>query len=282
MQGALDHEAKAESTSCRVMAPSSLAQTVGWSDLVWYVIGSVLFTAGGLGFVLSTTAYVQSWLWPFQFGAITWIIGSTAYLVPLVSACCASPPQREEGDRQDGGSRRRCRWGLGEAFSAICLLCFIVGCSLGFFGPEGIATETQVLENLPAINALFTVGSAVLLVNPTCLLLASCLSCRWRLKTAPEDGEVAVFAPLTVDWWYEAAAATSFTYASAAGGYGPNLDAMTSGMVFWVVGSVVLFVQAVHLIAVKSRLEVKTQCTDVKEAPIQTTEQSSSEEESPV
>jgi hypothetical protein len=274
------------------MAPSPLAQTTSWEGLVFYVIGSVLFTAGGLGFVLSTTTYVQSWLLSFQFGAFVWIIGSVAYLVPLVSVlwmhCRATSPRQEEGGCPDGDSRRRCcGWELGQFFSAVGLLCFIVGCSLGFFGPEGIANEQQVVRNLPAINAAFMVGSAVLLVNPIHLLLISFLPCYSYSKTPPPDdgseSKATLASPLSsVDWWYETAVAASFTYASASGGYGLDHDTVASGMVFWVVGSVVLLVQAVHLIVVKAGTSAARDCTGEKGASIQATEHSRSDEESPV
>jgi hypothetical protein len=243
--------------------PSQLAHTLSWTDLLYHAIGSVLFTVGALGFVLSATAYVQSWLGPFQLGALCWIVGSVAYLVPLLSLC-RSPRRRgpdpaegaDEGVREERS--RRWPWGVGEIGSALCLLCFIVGCSIVFFGPDGLATEAQAIQNLPAMNGLFTAGSAVLFANPLYALLLSCLASRRRSEGSPTKPSTSHSAPApsptaSVDWWFEVAVAACFTYAGAAGGYGLDRDTVTSGMACWVAGSAVLLVQAAWLAAAKSR-----------------------------
>lgn len=52
-------------------APQTLlALSLSWSTLVYYVIGSLFFIAGALGFLLSIYL-LDKWLVPFRFGAIT-------------------------------------------------------------------------------------------------------------------------------------------------------------------------------------------------------------------
>jgi hypothetical protein len=136
-------------------------------------------------------------------------------------------------------------WGLGEVGYVICLLCFIVGCGIVFFGPNGLADEEQVLKFLPAMNGLFLAGSACLLLNPIYHLLSGKAK-PWMCKS-PSSGIVLT----TVHWWFEMATAFSFTFAGAAGGYGINSKQITAGWVFWIVGSVILFVEVIYLIIVK-------------------------------
>ena len=236
---------------------TTLAGTTTWAGLTCYFFGSILFIAGALGFLLSTTAYVQSWLWPFQFGAFTWILGSLSYLAPLLSTATVAwcgDPKSDSNDDQRPHSDRRCPWGLFEAGSALCLLAFVAGCSIVFFGPDGVADEAQVTSNLPAMNGLFTVGSAVLLVNPLRVLLVSRPWHRLSLSGA------------AVDWWFELVVAASFTYAGAAGGYGTDHDTITSGMVMWLVGSLVLFLQALYILAVKVGVVVETRRSDERDS----------------
>jgi hypothetical protein len=241
--------------------PATLASTTTWAGLACYFFGSILFIAGALGFLLSTTAYVQSWMGPFQLGAFAWILGSLSYLAPLLAkaaeASCGTAKDTKESGTPDGAHGRRhpdrqCPWTLGEAGSALCLLAFVAGCSIVFFGPNGIADEVQVTNNLPAMNGLFTVGSAVLLVNPLYLLL---VSRPWHSLLTLSPGGAAATA---VDWWFELVVAASFTYAGAAGGYGADHDTITSGMVMWVVGSLVLLLQAFYVLAVKRGVVVET------------------------
>ena len=60
-------------------------------------------------------------------------------------------------------------WGLGEIGYVICLLCFIVGCGIVFFGqPHGFVDEEQVLKFLPAMNGLSEAGSACQRPSPGC------------------------------------------------------------------------------------------------------------------
>jgi hypothetical protein len=245
--------AKAEGT------PATLpASTTTWAGLACSFFGSILFIAGALGFLLSTTAYVQSWLGPFQLGAFAWILGSLSYLAPLLAkaaetSCGTSKDAKASGtpdsDRRPRHPDRQCPWTLGEAGSALCLLAFVAGCSIVFFGPAGIADEVQVANNLPAMNGLFTVGSAILLANPLYFLL---VSRQWHvLLTLSPGGAAGAAGAAAVDWWFELVVAASFTYAGAAGGYGADHDTITSGMAMWVVGSLVLLLQAFYVLAVK-------------------------------
>jgi hypothetical protein len=214
--------------------PKSLALSVTWSTLAYYVTGSVFFIAGALGFLLSIYL-VETWLVPFQFGAITWIIGCVAYMIPLLAMFC-----------KDDFSWWP--WGLGEVGYVVCLSCFIVGCAIVFFGPpRGLAQEDQVLLFLPAMNGLFLAGSACLFLNPVFLLLSGKAK-PWICSPSQFSSEVKV---TTVDWWFEAAVAFSFTFAGAAGGYGDHPNSITAGLFFWIIGSVVLFAQAMLLIFIK-------------------------------
>jgi hypothetical protein len=184
-----------------------LASTTTWAGLAYSFFGSILFIAGALGFLLSTAAYVQSWLGPFQLGAFAWILGSLSYLAPLLAkaaeaSCGTSKGAKESGtpdsDRRPRHPDRQCPWTLGEAGSALYLLAIVAGCSIVFFGPAGIADEVQVTNNLPAMNVLFTVGSAILLVNPLYLLL---VSRQWHVLLTLSPGGAAAGA--AVDWWFE-------------------------------------------------------------------------------
>jgi hypothetical protein len=226
-----------DSSSPPSAPPTPLALSLSWSTLVYYVIGSSFFIAGALGFLLSIYL-VENWLVPFQFGAITWIIGCIAYMIPLIGMF-----------KFCSGSFVCWPWGLGEIGYVICLLCFIVGCGIVFFGPNGLADEEQVLKFLPAMNGLFVGGSACLLLNPIYHLLSGKAK-PWMCKS-PSSGTVVT----TVDWWFEMAVAFSFTFAGAAGGYGNHPKHITAGLFFWIVGSVILFVQAMYLIVVRYKTQ---------------------------
>lgn len=147
-------------------------------------------------------------------------------------------------------------WGLGEIGYVICLLCFIVGCGIVFFGPNGLADKEQVLKFLPAMNGLFTAGSAFLLLNPIYHLLSG--KAKPWMCNSPSSGIMVT----TVDWWFEIAVAFSFTFPGAAGGYGNHPNHITAGLYFWVVGSAILFVQAMYLIIVKYKEQGKNNSKD--------------------
>jgi hypothetical protein len=255
--------------AARAPPATTLASTTTWAGLTCYFFGSILFIAGALGFLLSTTAYVQSWLWPFQFGAFTWILGSLSYLAPLLStatvAWCGTT-ESDSNDDQRTHSDQRCPWGLFEAGSALCLLAYVAGCSVVFFCPDGVADEAQVTSNLPAMNGLFTVGSAVLLVNPLRVLLVSRPWRRMCQGASAPPLSLCGDRASAVDWWFELVVAASFTYAGAAGGYGAYHDTITSGMVMWLVGSLVLFLQALYIQAVKVGFVVETEMSDERDS----------------
>ena len=223
-----------DSSSPPPAPPTPLALSLTWRTLVYYVIGSLFFIVGALGFLLSIYL-LDNWLVPFQVGAITWIIGCISYMIPLIDMfkCC-------------GNDLVVCwPWGLGEIGYVICLLCFIVGCGIVFFGPpHGLADEEQVLKFLPAMNGLFEAGSACLLLNPIYLLLLG------KAKPWMCNSQTSGIKVTTVDWWFEFAVAFSFTFAGGAGGYGNHPKHITAGLVFWIVGSVILFVQAMYYLMI--------------------------------
>ena len=54
-----------------------------------------------------------------------------------------------------------------------------------------------------------------------------------------------------VDWWFHVLVAGSFTMAGAAGGFAPRRIPMTMGIYFWLVGSCLLYTQAVFAMGLK-------------------------------
>jgi hypothetical protein len=238
--GAVDDDAEAVSSKTPThIAVALITQRTSTATLLFNLAGSVCFIAGSIGFIWST--WTSEWLRPFQYGSNLWVMGSILFLIPML-ALLRTRFYARNGELCSYASSCSSR---AELCMFGCLLCFLVGCALGATG----WSEESVVQHLPAINALFLVGSALPLVDS--LLVAwshqRCISFK-KLACCHDDdddgdGDDKNSAPPFP--FIGLVVAGSYVFASALGGYGLLQGVVQAGMFGWAVGAIVSLLETI-------------------------------------
>lgn len=174
-------------------------------------IGATCFSLGACFFIVQS--FQEDWLPLFRVGCIVWLVGCAPYLALALA------------------------YARKAALSSTMLLVtglttYVVGCVFGL--------RTDIDEALPAINACFAVGSALLLVD-------SALEMR-RQWPRPDCVCVA-----------ELLAGSFFCVAAGLGGYGPTLLIVQVGLCCWLAGSILYYARPCHDRISRARLS-KLRC----------------------
>jgi len=150
-----------------------------------------------------------------QVGCAIWIGGCIAFLLPIAAQLCKDVKQVTP-------------W-----LQAFCQLSFLAGCTMSFFG----STDADMQLLSPTANALFTAASVTLLVD---------VGQTWWFRVRASKQKCYRLRGIEM---LNLAIGFAFTYASAAGGFGRRADVISSGVYFWMVGSVLLLLEPINSLA---------------------------------
>ena len=193
------------------------------------LISAMFYTLGSLGFIWSSWDS-NNWLLPCQWACGIWIWGCLFFLLaifvdPLLFFVSNNNPQGGNQIDQDFRNFASCP-SLSQVYQSLSASSFLIGCCFAF------GSESDVIENLAIINALFLVGSLALLMD----LIGNLFQMYVSLKHSHGQGNRPRMT--TLELVLDAVVALSFVFAAILGGYGQSDNHVRIGMPGWTIGSI--------------------------------------------